>query len=802
MRLTRLAWLVVPVLILWGCGGGDGTPPPAKPEVTLTADPQTVVSGETTVLTWSSANATSCTASGGWEGGKATSGSEVSGALSAPTDFSLVCSGPGGDASVQVTVAVTIAPPEIDYGTSLMALARNVAVRLTARNSGGAAASWSVTPALPAGLEIDPSDGTISGAPTDPTRQTSHVITAENDGGRDTTEVTISVYDVLLEAGQTGDVLSLQYAGDRLLSQAWEADADVSRPAAWILWDTATRRIVESGPSLWNRARDRFYPVALAGQTLVVGLPDGLEIRSAIDGNLKTTIAASTAWWRLSTDGAYIASGSKSGLTLWNSDGQRIGTRAGNYEGAIGFAAAGEVRIANGPAGSSVIETVSSTDMQVRLGEPFNGHFHSWFVNGERYLTNLENTVWTYAVSGESLGVVSLPTIERLTGQLDWIWTATAYSLSIYAVGGDGSPRMTLAVDTLDTIMPANGTLAWLDYDSPLVRRIDLTGPEPILKEYSSDLPLNLLGAYGEDASGARWVVGNRVGALAKGDATGILPEFFGTGAVDIAGSDVRAAVATGSGRIFVLRPDSAIPENIVLKSSSHVMLSSDGTRLAAKRNDNFYQYGADQTFGTYSLPDGNLLASWDLSPGHPLLDFDLCRCGDLIGQRVAQQPLQRLVPSTGGEPIWTGSTGLDEDPQEAVKLSSDGRYMAVPLNDSTEIWLDGTLVTAVPGRVAGWMGGNRLITRHYEQPEGHWFYHSSTLRDASGASLGDIPGLPDLRHFQLVGESSIYSPESNTIYSIPAGTIEWQGPRSTKGAVVGDRVIYLFNQRVVSEPR
>jgi hypothetical protein len=796
MRLIRLAWLVMPALALWGCGGGDGTPPPAKPEITLTADPQTVVSGETTVLAWSSANATSCTASGGWEGAKATSGSEVSGALSAPTDFSLVCSGPGGDASAHVTVAVSIAPPEIDYGTSLTALARDVAVRLTARNSGGAAASWSVTPALPAGLVLDPSDGTISGTPTDTTRQTRHVITAVNDGGHDSTELMFSVYDVLLEAGQTGDVLSLQYAGDRLLSQAWEADVDVSRPAAWILWDTATRRIVESGPSLWNRSRDRLHPVALAGQTLVIGVPAGLEIRSAIDGKLTATIAGSPAWWKLSIDGAYIVSGSTSGLTLWKSDGQRIGTRAGNYAPATAFAAPGEVRVANGPAGSSVIETVSSTDLQARVGEPFNGQFHSWFVNGERYLTNLENTVWTYAVSGESLGVVSLPTIERLTGQLDWIWTATAYSLTIYAVGGDGSPRMTLAVGTLDRIMPANGTLAWLDYASPLVRRIDLTGPEPILKEYSSDLPLNMLRAYGEDASGARWVVGNRVGALAKGDATGILPEFFGTGAVDIAGSDVRAAVATGSGRIFVLKPDSAVPENIVLKSSSHVMLSSDGTRLAATRNDSFYQYGADQTFGTYSLPDGNLLASWEFPP----LDFYLCRCGELISQAITGQPRRRVFPVTGGAPVWTGQS-IDEGSLETVKLSSDGRYMAVPFNDSTEIWLDGTLMTAIPGRVAGWLGGNRLITRHFEDNEG-WFYSNSTLRDATGASLGDIPGLPDLHDFQLVGESSIYSADTNTIYAIPAGTIEWQGPRSTKGAVVGDRVIYLFNQRVVSEPR
>jgi hypothetical protein len=76
------------------------------PEVTLTADPESVTSGDSSTLSWISTNATSCTASGGWSGDKATSGSESTGALTETTSYTLSCSGPGGTAQSSVTVSV------------------------------------------------------------------------------------------------------------------------------------------------------------------------------------------------------------------------------------------------------------------------------------------------------------------------------------------------------------------------------------------------------------------------------------------------------------------------------------------------------------------------------------------------------------------------------------------------------------------------------------------------------------------------------------------------------------------------
>jgi hypothetical protein len=83
---------------------------PAAPTVTLTASPNSVTTGQSTTLTWSSTGATSCSASGAWSGTLATSGSQASGALSTTTTFTLTCTGSGGTAMASATVTVTPAP--------------------------------------------------------------------------------------------------------------------------------------------------------------------------------------------------------------------------------------------------------------------------------------------------------------------------------------------------------------------------------------------------------------------------------------------------------------------------------------------------------------------------------------------------------------------------------------------------------------------------------------------------------------------------------------------------------------------
>lgn len=89
--------------------------------VTLTASPMSLFSGNSSTLSWTSSNVTSCTASaspasGTWTGPKATSSSfphESSGALTTTTIFRLACTGAYGDAFDQKTVTVLTAGPGI-----------------------------------------------------------------------------------------------------------------------------------------------------------------------------------------------------------------------------------------------------------------------------------------------------------------------------------------------------------------------------------------------------------------------------------------------------------------------------------------------------------------------------------------------------------------------------------------------------------------------------------------------------------------------------------------------------------------
>jgi hypothetical protein len=121
--------------------------PTLQPTVSLSASAN-VQSGQKLTLTWTSTDATSCVASGGWNGNKPVRGTETVGPLSSSTSFSLACSGTGGMhvATTNVTLVTATAPgpsadpPKkkggggaMDLGTLLMLLGALVGRRMSAR---------------------------------------------------------------------------------------------------------------------------------------------------------------------------------------------------------------------------------------------------------------------------------------------------------------------------------------------------------------------------------------------------------------------------------------------------------------------------------------------------------------------------------------------------------------------------------------------------------------------------------------------------------------------------------------------
>lgn len=79
---------------------------PPAPTVTFSASPTSITSGQTSTLTWSTTNATSCTASNGWSGTKTTSGT-FSVSPTSNTTYTITCTGYlGRSASQSATITV------------------------------------------------------------------------------------------------------------------------------------------------------------------------------------------------------------------------------------------------------------------------------------------------------------------------------------------------------------------------------------------------------------------------------------------------------------------------------------------------------------------------------------------------------------------------------------------------------------------------------------------------------------------------------------------------------------------------
>ena len=88
---------------------GSCQPPTPLPTVTISASPSTVPYNSSSTITWTSNNATSCTASGGtngWAGSKNLSGTFYTGALTNTTTYYITCTNSSGSASDSTTVTV------------------------------------------------------------------------------------------------------------------------------------------------------------------------------------------------------------------------------------------------------------------------------------------------------------------------------------------------------------------------------------------------------------------------------------------------------------------------------------------------------------------------------------------------------------------------------------------------------------------------------------------------------------------------------------------------------------------------
>jgi len=723
--------------------------------------------------------------------------------------LALGCNG-GTGASIAPSV---VAPSNLTYPQAAILATVGTPITTDIPTVSGTVASYTISPPLPSGLSLNSSTGAISGTPSAVSASATYTITASNSVGNSTANVTITVNQaasVLLELGHAVQIGFLRVTNSRVLSQ--------DETNHWVLWNYT------DGTMLVQGDQGTKLPVDLAGATVVIGLPNGLEVRASSDGHILATIASSVSWWKLATDGSYICAGSPAGLTVWTPTGQVLVSKSSDYSAANAFAAPSQVQIALGAAGQNVIETVSTADGSSSLGPTFSGQFNSWFLDGGRFLTNVSNTVWTYSNATVQQALVSLPTVQNLTGQGNWIWTYESnlpgYAFDIYPVGGT-TPAASYALNADTIVIPSGTTVAVLPYGAPSASVIDLSGSSPSTAVYA--LPFAYATSFGASSS-SQWIIGNTHGVLLDGASLGTTPSYLGFGAAwSIAGATGRVAIATAKGTILYLDPASATVQGTIAFSSSIVQLSSDGTVLATAADENDAQYETDRTLKVFSLPAATLINNWpftfsDNPPFTPFLaDFSLSGSGTMIGQVIATLGtpsfLRQVTATTGGATIWSdmpGTTFLDSSQPflAPIRLSPDGTLIAVSnlpppsANSATNVYKNGILTTAAPGWAVGWIDNSRFLVNNYVEPlGGSTRFSACTIYDATGVKLAQ-PALPELLAFQTVTSDSIYSPKENTIFSLETGAPIWTSanPSAGVGAVSGSYVVFLSGSHVLVE--
>jgi hypothetical protein len=790
--------------------------------------------------------------------------------VTAQATYTVTASNSVGSTTATLQIAVNPPPPaNLVYPQTTLSAFVGAAITADIPVVTGTVTEYTVSPALPEGLALDSATGAISGTPTAITTQAAYTVTASNAGGSTSAIVAIAVnkaLNSLLELGHAAPIFLMRSSSTRVFSEDYSGH--------WALFDYASGTELAKGDAWYHIDVQR--PADMAGPTIAVGIDHGVEVRSSSDGHLLATIASPmidpplaypiTTWWKLASDGSYICAGSTEGLNVWSPTGQLLISRSGDYSAVNGdyfaknvFAAPGEVRVALGPAGQNVVETISTADGTSTVGPAFSGQFNSWFLDGEHFLTNVGTTVWAYSNTSSQVGsVVSLPSVGNLTGQGNWVWTDDYNGLEIYPIGS-ATPAASYYVGN----GTASGTTIGVfnGYGNGYgISIIDLSGQTPSETNYAlpqasyNNLPpgsvikppnsYTLYMAAYTATSSSQWLVGFPTGVVFDGataqvqtgtddaaipaaptrhrfDKAGAArqpirrfdagattqPRYLTQGAAwSIAGGSDRTAIATSLGTILYFDPAVATPQGSINYPSLKLALSSDGTTLAAEA-DTYIQ------LNIYSLPGDTPIYTWPNPQYLDLTDFTMSGSGTTLGQVLCgivnsqAVDIAQVTPTTGGPTIWSYSapfiTTLCSIEAGSLRLSPDGTLIAFSnlVSDptsSTNIYKNGTLVGAVPGWVIGWIDNNQLLVAGYSPNNGAQFT-VFTVYSATGAKLA-TPALPPLTSMLPVTSDSIYSPDLNAIYSVTTGAATWTSayPTVGLGAVAGSYIVFQSGSEIL----
>ncbi|HKY36841.1 MAG TPA: hypothetical protein VJN18_12925 [Polyangiaceae bacterium] len=611
---------------------------------------------------------------------------------------------------------------------------------------------------------------------------------------------------VIFNLGLTG-VQWFERTDDRLLASDGSGN--------WTLWDLSDKTILASG----EQARDpaRFYcyegcPLPdLASDRFTIVSSTQVELRSLLDGSLIATSPAPDKCndpedaceivnhGGLASDGSYYWSGTAAGIKAWDDSGTLLLNKSGNYAKKVRVSAApDELRIALGPAGGDVIERIS-INTGASTTSSFAGTFHSWFLDGARFLTTLNTTVRVYAAdTATQEAIAALPQVSRLTGQDDYFWSlgwnGEASTMAIFAVADPSTPaavypnvsRPYPVANRIGVIRGTEATVIELDPIGITDSTFDLP-PAPRIESFTSDAEGN-------------WAVGNHWGVVYDG---ADLERPLSCGyATDIAGSEHgTVAIGTFVGiLLFELTPDSRTYLGSIPFPSWDVDLSSDGSVLAAASLHTVTDMG-DAALKIFNLPDRSEIRSLSYPPS--VENVSVSALGNRFSYTTGGA---QTVVDLAGNVSFTRSGGADTK----LALSPDGSRVAAPSGTpnvaatTTNIYENGTLIDALTGYPLLWLDQDHLLVDTVGE--------FNNPNKPGGARIYAIPGgfqpgprLPGLGYLdpQMVSSTEIYAEYHNSVYSLTTGERLWScDPDSEgEGTVAAGNIVFTKANKVMLTP-
>ncbi len=271
--------------------------PDPDPTVTITANPQTIDEGESATLSWTSTNATECSASEGWSGTKTTSGSQ-SVSPSVTTTYHLDCEGPGGSDEDEVTVTVipTEEPedPTVEITANPMNIIEGGSSTLTwnSDNADSCTASGGWT-----------GDKTVDGSQSvSPTATTTYTIECENETGSASDSVTVGVSAdepdmgtlivrklVIRDDGDTSATSTFSFKVNNGATTTFEADGENSMSVV-----AGTYTVVETIESEFTTSYNNCSSVAISdGETEICTITNN-DVDDAEDPTVSITASRMT----------------------------------------------------------------------------------------------------------------------------------------------------------------------------------------------------------------------------------------------------------------------------------------------------------------------------------------------------------------------------------------------------------------------------------------------------------------------------------------------------------------------------